>query len=126
MRSTRATVRAARRCGTIGALFVALAAAGAIYTYRYARVWTPLQKHYVTAYLATEGAGATCRDAALPSIHWHATGLGPNGAPDPILHLDSGNPFVAFPFGLIAHLGDLLGEINSSVPFGTPGPWPGP
>jgi type IV secretory pathway TraG/TraD family ATPase VirD4 len=43
---------------TIGALFVALAAAGAIYAYRYARFWTPLQKHYLTAYLGTEGAGA--------------------------------------------------------------------
>lgn len=47
---------------TIGALFVALAACGAISAYRYARIWTPLQKHYLTAYLGTEGAGAMRKD----------------------------------------------------------------
>ena len=47
---------------TIGALFVALATCGAISAYRYARVWTPLQKHYLTAYLGTEGAGAIRKD----------------------------------------------------------------
>ena len=39
---------------TIGAVFVALVAAGAISAYRYARVWTPLERNYLTAYLATD------------------------------------------------------------------------
>lgn len=41
---------------TIGALFVALAAAGTIYAYSYARVWTPLERNYLTAYLATDAS----------------------------------------------------------------------
>lgn len=46
---------------TIGAVFVALVAAGAISAYRYARSWTPLQRQYLTAYLATD-AGALRKD----------------------------------------------------------------
>jgi type IV secretory pathway TraG/TraD family ATPase VirD4 len=46
---------------TIGAFFVALAACGAISAYRYARVWTPLERNYLTAYLATD-AGALRKD----------------------------------------------------------------
>jgi len=46
---------------TIGAVFVALVAAGAISAYRYARVWTPLERNYLTAYLATD-AGALRKD----------------------------------------------------------------
>lgn len=41
---------------TIGAVFVALVAAGAISAYRYARVWTPLQRNYFTPYLATDAS----------------------------------------------------------------------
>lgn len=41
---------------TIGALCVALAAAGATSAYRYARVWTPLQRNYLAAYLATDAS----------------------------------------------------------------------
>jgi hypothetical protein len=47
---------------TIGAFFLALLAAGAIYAYRYERVWTPLEKHYLAIYLGTEGAGAIRKD----------------------------------------------------------------
>jgi RHS repeat-associated protein len=63
------------------------------------------------------GEGSECRDSDLPSIHWPNT-----DSSGPVLHLDAGNPFSSFPFGLFLHLGDLTGEINSSVPFGTPGP----
>lgn len=38
---------------TIAAFFLALAAAAAIYAYRYERVWTPLQRFYLTQYLAS-------------------------------------------------------------------------
>jgi RHS repeat-associated protein len=47
---------------TIGAFFLALLAAGAIYAYRYERVWTPLEKHYLAIYLGTEGAGTIRKD----------------------------------------------------------------
>jgi hypothetical protein len=46
---------------TIGAVFVGLIAAGAICAYRYARSWTPLERNYLTAYLATD-AGAMRKD----------------------------------------------------------------
>lgn len=34
-------------------------------------------------------------------------------------HGNAGDPFSGSPLGLWLHLGDLLGMINSSVPFGT-------
>lgn len=62
------------------------------------------------------GEGSNCRVDSMPSIHWHAM-LGE----DPVLHFDAGDPFWGFGLGLIVHVGDLLGMINSSVPFGTGG-----
>jgi Type IV secretion-system coupling protein DNA-binding domain len=50
---------------TIGAFFVALAAAATISAYRYARVWTPLERNYLTAYLATDAS-------ALRTDGWYA------------------------------------------------------
>jgi hypothetical protein len=43
---------------TIGAFCVALLSMFAIVGYRYMRVWTPLQRHYITAYVGTPVAGA--------------------------------------------------------------------
>ncbi len=43
---------------TIGAFCVALLSVFAIAGYRYMRVWTPLQQHYLTAYVGTPVAGA--------------------------------------------------------------------
>ena len=43
---------------TIGAFCVALLSVFAIAGYRYMRVWTPLQRHYLTAYVGTPVAGA--------------------------------------------------------------------
>ncbi len=43
---------------TIGAICVALLSVFAIVGYRYMRVWTPLQRHYITAYVGTPVAGA--------------------------------------------------------------------
>ena len=42
---------------TIGAFCVALLSVFAIVGYRYMRVWTPLQRHYITAYVGTPVAG---------------------------------------------------------------------
>ena len=50
-----------RSVWTIAAFFVALASVGLIGAYRYAREWTPLQKRYLSAYLATD-AGALRKD----------------------------------------------------------------
>jgi hypothetical protein len=50
-----------RAVWTIAAFLVALASVGAISAYRYARQWTPLQKHYLSAYLGTD-AGALRKD----------------------------------------------------------------
>jgi Type IV secretion-system coupling protein DNA-binding domain len=50
-----------RSVWTIAAFFVALASVGVIGAYLYARQWTPLQKHYLSAYLATD-AGALRKD----------------------------------------------------------------
>jgi hypothetical protein len=47
---------------TIGAFFLALFAAGAIYAYRYERVWTPLERHYLPTYAGTPTAGALRKD----------------------------------------------------------------
>jgi hypothetical protein len=52
---------------TIGAAFVALVAAGAISAYRYARVWTPLERNYLTAYLASD-AGEITLNGPLTSV----------------------------------------------------------
>ena len=43
---------------TIGAFCVALLSVFAIVGYRYMRVWTPLQRHYLTTYVGTPVAGA--------------------------------------------------------------------
>ncbi|MHB8500634.1 MAG: hypothetical protein ACYDCG_03100 [Candidatus Acidiferrales bacterium] len=43
---------------TIGAFCVALLSVFAIAGYRYMQVWTPLQQHYLTAYVGTPVAGA--------------------------------------------------------------------
>jgi hypothetical protein len=43
-----------RRVWTIGVFFVALVSAAAIYVYRYERVWTPLQRFYLTQYLSSD------------------------------------------------------------------------
>ena len=43
---------------TIGAFCVALLSVFAIAGYRYMRVWTPLQRHYLTTYVGTPVAGA--------------------------------------------------------------------
>ena len=47
---------------TIGAFFVALASVAAICTYRYERVWTPLQRDYLLTYAGTPTAGALRKD----------------------------------------------------------------
>ncbi len=47
-----------RAVWTIGAFFVGLLSVFAIVGYRYMRVWTPLQRHYLTAYVGTPVAGA--------------------------------------------------------------------
>ena len=47
---------------TIAALLFALLSAGAIAYYCYAREWTPLQRHYLGAYLGTQAAGALRTD----------------------------------------------------------------
>ncbi len=47
---------------TIGAFCVALLSVCAIAGYRYIRVWTPLQRHYLTTYVATPVAGAIRAD----------------------------------------------------------------
>src|SRR5260370_14979586 len=46
-----------RAVWTIGAFCIALLSVAAICVYRYARVWTPLQRHYLTAYVGTSVAG---------------------------------------------------------------------
>jgi hypothetical protein len=43
---------------TIGALCLALLSVFAIAGYRYMRVWTSLQQHYLTTYVGTPVAGA--------------------------------------------------------------------
>jgi type IV secretory pathway TraG/TraD family ATPase VirD4 len=47
---------------TIGAFFVALASVAAICAYRYERVLTPLQRHYLLTYAGTPTAGALRKD----------------------------------------------------------------
>jgi type IV secretory pathway TraG/TraD family ATPase VirD4 len=47
---------------TIGAFFVALLSVGAICAYRYERVLTPLERHYLTVYAGTPTAGALRKD----------------------------------------------------------------
>ena len=47
---------------TIAAFFVALASLAAICTYRYERVLTPLQRHYLLTYAGTPTAGALRKD----------------------------------------------------------------
>lgn len=70
------------------------------------------------------GEGPECRYDGGPSIHWAGEAFDAQGIPlGAIIHLDAGNPW-SFPFGPLMHLGDLLGMINSSVPFGTGGPGP--
>ncbi len=49
---------------TVGAFCIALLSVFAIVGYRYMRVWTPLQRHYVTAYAGTPVAGALRTDAS--------------------------------------------------------------
>jgi len=46
-----------RRVWTIAAFFVALVSVAAICTYRYERVLTPLQRHYLLTYAGTPTAG---------------------------------------------------------------------
>ena len=48
---------------TIGAFCVALLSVFAIAGYRYMRVWTPLQRHYLLTYAGTPVAGAFRTDA---------------------------------------------------------------
>jgi type IV secretory pathway TraG/TraD family ATPase VirD4 len=47
---------------TIAAFFVALASVAAICAYRYERMWTPLQRHYLLTYAGTPTAGALRKD----------------------------------------------------------------
>ncbi len=47
-----------RAVWTTGAFCVALLSVFAIAGYRYMRMWTPLQRHYLTAYVGTPVAGA--------------------------------------------------------------------
>jgi len=47
---------------TIAAFFVALLSVAAICAYRYERVWTPLQRHYLLTYAGTPTAGAMRKD----------------------------------------------------------------
>src|SRR5215472_4196345 len=51
-----------RAVWTIGAFCVALLSVFAIAGYRYMRAWTPLQRHYLTAYVGTPVAGAIRKD----------------------------------------------------------------
>src|SRR5260370_25424472 len=53
-----------RAVWTIGALCVALLSVFAIVGYRYMRVWTPLQRHYLLTYAGTPVAGAFRTDAS--------------------------------------------------------------
>ena len=55
---------------TIGAVFVALVAAGAISAYRYARVWTPLERNYLTAYLATDAGNGNITFSITAKANW--------------------------------------------------------
>ncbi|MGA8490648.1 MAG: RHS repeat-associated core domain-containing protein, partial [Terriglobales bacterium] len=66
----------------------------------------------------TGGCEVTCRFGGISSIHMP----GSDGAGDPILHLDSGNPLWGFGLGAFVHgfVDVLLGNINPSVPMG---PW---
>ena len=50
---------------TIAALLFALLSAGAIAYYCYAREWTPLQRHYLGAYLGTQAAGKSGTDGTF-------------------------------------------------------------
>ena len=47
---------------TIAAFFVALLSVAAICVYRYERMWTPLQRHYLLTYTGTPTAGALRKD----------------------------------------------------------------
>jgi type IV secretory pathway TraG/TraD family ATPase VirD4 len=49
---------------TIAAFCVALASVAAICTYRYERMWTPLQRHYLLTYAGTPTAGVLRKDGA--------------------------------------------------------------
>src|SRR5260370_40667708 len=49
---------------TIGAFCLALLSVFAIVGYRYMRVWTPLQRHYLLTYAETPVAGAFRTDAS--------------------------------------------------------------
>lgn len=51
-----------RAVWTIGAFCIALLSVLAIAGYRYMRVWTPLQRHYLTTYAGTSLAGTFRRD----------------------------------------------------------------
>ena len=53
-----------RAVWTIGAFCVALLSVFAVGVYRYMRVWTPLQRHYLTAYVGTPVAGTFRTDAS--------------------------------------------------------------
>jgi hypothetical protein len=53
-----------RAVWTIGAFCVALLSVFAVAGYRYMRVWTPLQRHYLLTYAGTPVAGALRTDAS--------------------------------------------------------------
>ena len=58
-----------RAAWTIGAFCLALLSVFAIGLYRYMRVWTPLQRHYLTTYVGTPVAEAANCFALLISAY---------------------------------------------------------
>src|SRR5260370_33391619 len=57
-----------RAAWSIGAFCVALLSVFAIAGYRYMRVWTPLQRHYLTTYVGTPVAAVFRTDGGEPPV----------------------------------------------------------